>query len=197
MLRIFHTRDRLGLPEDDTARCHHGQLNVHIDSHGGGGTQCVHVKEVNGIANDIFNDHAPGIPINEFRGRALHLIGNQNRGLIMAQIFDEKLSERFGIVSQLNGFIHHTRAPIGAPDIGEPDFSPCRWIQSMDSLDQCRIPAPQCNKIDPQPIQFGQVMGEVRPGSSPPGVRAIPGESGTDSRIHPRQELAGLAAPPG
>ena len=42
------------------------QLYIDVDFHGYGRTEGIHVKEVNGIADDVFDDHAARVAVYEF-----------------------------------------------------------------------------------------------------------------------------------
>ncbi len=114
---------------------HNGQLHINIDAHGHGRAQGIHVKEVNGIADEIFDDHAAGIAINELVGGAFHLIGDEHGRLVVAQVFDKQLSQRLGIGTQFDGFVDHAWGAVGPANVGEADLGPCGLVQGMDALD--------------------------------------------------------------
>ena len=83
------------------------------------------MEEFDGIADHIFNDHSPSVPINELGWGTLHLIGEHHGWLpIVAQTFDEQLSYLVGGIAKLDDFFNHLRIAIGSGDIGESDLFP-------------------------------------------------------------------------
>ena len=60
--------------------------HVEIDLESDSGRQRIHVKEAHGIGQRVFNEHALCVSGDQFFGRYAVLVGEQNRGFVVAQI---------------------------------------------------------------------------------------------------------------
>ena len=134
------------------------QLDIDIDFHGYRRTEGIHVKEVDGIADDVFDDHAACVAVHEFGGRDRLLVGDQNGGLEMAQTLDQNLPDRSGIGLQLRLFVHDAGLPIFAADVVEGDFAPLAFGNGVDVLHQAGVPSPERDEVDVQVVKHGQLL---------------------------------------
>ena len=80
---------------------HQRQLQIAVDLHRHGRRQRVHVEEVDAVRDGVFDDHALGVAADELEGRALQLIGQQQRRLLVTQIGDGDLTDRPGYPGRL------------------------------------------------------------------------------------------------
>src|SRR3990172_1786530 len=71
---------------------HQSQLQITIDLHRHSRGQSIHVKEINPIGNPVLDEHALGIALDQLRRRRTQLIGDQDRWLLMAEVFNDDLS---------------------------------------------------------------------------------------------------------
>ena len=82
----FHSPpDPLG---QESVECigHECELEIHFNFEGDCRAERIHVKEVNGIGQCVFDDHAPGVSVNQLTGMFVHLIGDQQRWLVMSEV---------------------------------------------------------------------------------------------------------------
>ena len=71
----------------------HEQGHVEVDLEADGGGQCVDVEEADGIGESVLDEHAPGVADDELARGGVGVVGEQDGGLVVAEVADEELSE--------------------------------------------------------------------------------------------------------
>ena len=77
---------------------HECDLEVELDLEGHGGGQCIHVEEVDGISDGVLDDHAARVSVDEGACRRVHLVGDEEGGLLVAEVGDGDLADFAGVV---------------------------------------------------------------------------------------------------
>ncbi len=103
---------------------HDGELEIDVDLERHGGGQGIHVEEVDRLGDGILDQHAAGIAVDQPGRRFVLLVGDQQGGLVVAEIGDGDLADGVGIVLQSGLLVEDARVPVGAPDIAERDPLP-------------------------------------------------------------------------
>src|SRR6266446_8827221 len=81
---------------------HQGEQEIAIDLHGNGGGESIHVEEIDAVGDAVFDDHALGVALNQLGSGAAQLVGQQEGGLLMAEIGNDDLAEGPGVAGQSN-----------------------------------------------------------------------------------------------
>ena len=75
---------------------HESDLEVELDLAGHGGGQCIHVEEVDGIGDGVLDDHAARVSVDEDACRRVHLVGDEECALLVAEVGDGDLADFAG-----------------------------------------------------------------------------------------------------
>ena len=134
-----------------------GELQVQVNAQGDGAGEGVHVEEVDGVFDGVFDEHAPGVAVDEVGGAFVHLVGDQEGGLVMAQVADGQLSHRMGVVAQRDDLVNDAGGAVFAPDIVELDLFPVVGGPVLEPGDEGGGPPAQGQEADGAGLQFGQV----------------------------------------
>ena len=86
---------------------HQGEQEIAIDLHGNGGGESIHVEEIDAVGDAVFDDHALGVALNQLGSGAAQLVGQQEGGLLMAEIGNDDLAEGPGVAGQSNTSIEN------------------------------------------------------------------------------------------
>ena len=143
---------------------HQGQLQVQIDAQRHRGRERIHVEEVDRIGDGVFDQHAPGIAVDEGGGRRVELVGEQQGGFVVAQVADRDLADRLGVILDADGLVHDARRAVAATDIAEPDALPALGGQAQQSLDHLGTAAAQGEEGNAAGLELGQVGVGGQPG---------------------------------
>ncbi len=103
---------------------HDGELEIDVDLERHRGGQRIHVEEVDGLGDGVLDQHAPGIAVDQPGRRFVHLIGEQQGGLVVPEIGDGDLADGVGIVLEGGLLVEDARVPVGAADVVERDPLP-------------------------------------------------------------------------
>ena len=136
---------------------HHGELDVEIDLHGHGGRQRVHVEEVDGVGDGVFDDHAARVAVDQPGGRLAHLVGEQQGRLLVAEIGDGDLADVAGVVLEAHLAFEDAWRAIDAADVGEGDLAPVRGGCGEQFGDHFGGASAQRQEGDAQLVQPGEV----------------------------------------
>jgi hypothetical protein len=122
------------------------QRHVKIDFEADRGGQGVAVKKAHGIGEGIFDEHAFGIAGDQLAGSGAGVVGQQDGGLLMAQILDEDLAE--DALAGLDLLLKDARRAVFALGQVEGDLAPCRGGKLGDLGEQAGGTPPQGNEGD-------------------------------------------------
>ena len=93
-----------------------------MDSQGHVGGQGVHVEEVDGVGDDVFD--AACISVDEAGGGFLHLVGEEQGGFFVSEVGDGDLADPGGAGLEIDLLFEDARVAVGASDVGERDPAP-------------------------------------------------------------------------
>lgn len=96
---------------------HQSEQEITIDLHGDGGGESIHVEEIDAVGNAIFDDHALGVALNQLGSGTAQLVGQQEGGLLMAEVGDDDLAERSGVAGQSNTLIENAWCAVFPGDV--------------------------------------------------------------------------------
>ncbi len=136
---------------------HQGELDIEIDLHGHCGRQRVHVEEVDGVGNGVFDDHAARVAVDQPGGRFVHLVGEQQGRLFVAEIGDGDLADVVGVVLETDLAFEDPRRAIDAADVGEGDLAPVRGGRGEQFRDHLWGAPAERQEGDAQLVQLGEV----------------------------------------
>ena len=115
---------------DDQQR--HVEVDLEADRRG----ERVDVEEAHRVGERVLDQHALGIAGDDRLGGGLGVIGEQDGGLVVAEIGDEELAE-VALVRTSLLFVDARGAVLAAGDV-EVDGAPGRWRQAGDLGEQAR-----------------------------------------------------------
>ena len=136
---------------------HDGELDVEIDAQGHGGGQRIHVEEVDGIGDGVLDQHAAGIAVDQLARGGAELVGEQQGGLVVAEVADGDLADGDGIVLDADGLVEDAGGAVTAADVGEVDGAPAVAGQGEQLLDHLGAAAAQGEEGDAAGLEPGQV----------------------------------------
>ena len=115
---------------------HEGQLQVAVDFERHGRGQGIDVEELDAVGDAVFDEHAAGVELDQARGGAAQLIGEQQGRLFMTEVGDGDLPDRPLVVIERDALIEDFREPELARDVAEFDFAPRAFVftQALDDL---------------------------------------------------------------
>ena len=82
------------------------------------------MEEVDGLGDLVLDDHAACIAVDEFGGVCLHLVGEEQDGVVVSEVGDGDLAEFAGIAGQPDATVDDARLAIFAADVGQADAPP-------------------------------------------------------------------------
>ena len=78
------------------------------------------MEEVDAILDVVLDEHALRVAADQWGGRSVQLIGQQQGGFFMPQIRDDQLPQRAGIAWQEDLLIEDSNAPLGERILQRP-----------------------------------------------------------------------------
>ena len=70
-----------------------GQENIEVDVEGHGGGERIEVEEVDGVAQTVLHQHAPGIASNDRFELGVLVVGEQDGRVLVAKVANQHLSQ--------------------------------------------------------------------------------------------------------
>ncbi len=131
--------------------CDNKKREIKIDFERDCRGKCIHVEKSNRIRKGVFNEHALRIAGNEPLGAFCSLIGQKNRGLLMAKILDKKLA--VGVFCHRDRLFEHTRRAIFSGDMIEVYHTPSRSRKCLYFGKQSFVATAQGDKGDVEGIE--------------------------------------------
>lgn len=86
-----------------------GEQDIEIDIQGHGRGEGVQVKEVNTVGEAVFDEHPLGVAGDQRREGTLEIVREEDGRFLVAQVSDQELPERSGIVGQGDPLVHDAR----------------------------------------------------------------------------------------
>ena len=77
-----------------------GELEIDVDLERYSSREGIHMEQIDGLGDGVFDDHAPGIAVGQPGGCLVGLIGDQQGRLVVAETSDCNLSQGSGISRQ-------------------------------------------------------------------------------------------------
>ena len=155
---------------------HDGELQVGVDLQRHGRGERVHVEEVDRLGDGVLDDHAAGVAVDEVGGLGVELVGEQQGGLVVAELADGDLADRIGVVAQADALVEGERVAVLAADVGEGEALP--GVGGEQCLDELGGAAAQGEEADAEGVQLGE--------------DGVGGEAGVEDEL--AGELAGALA---
>ncbi len=145
-------------PEQAVQRAgHQGELDVEVDPQRHGGREGVHVEEVDRIGDGVLDHHAAGIAVDQGGDRAVHLVGQQQGGLLVAEVGDGDLADRLGVAAEPDRAVEDARGTVDAADIGKRHLAPLGGRGGQQLVDQLGAAAAQGEEVDAELVEPGEV----------------------------------------
>ncbi len=133
---------------------HQCELQVGVDLQRYGRGQRVHVEEVDRLSDRVLDHHAAGVAVDELGGLGVKLVGEQQRGLVVAEAGDRDLADRDGVVGQGDAAVEGGRVAVLAADVAQGQALPA--FSGEQVADQLLGAAPQGQEADAKSLQAGQ-----------------------------------------
>ena len=133
---------------------HQCELQVGVDLQRYGRGQRVHMEEVDRLSDRVLDHHAAGVAVDELGGLGVKLVGEQQRGLVVAEADDRDLADRGGVVGQGDAAVEGGRVAVFAADVAQGQALPA--FSGEQVADQLLGAAPQGQKADAKSLQAGQ-----------------------------------------
>jgi len=115
------------------------------------------VEEVDAVRDSVLDDHPLGISTDELGRRSAELVGDQQGGLLMAQVGDRQLSKRPIVVLERDPLIEDARRSVLPRDVVEFDPAPCGERNLMDCMEHLRRASSQRDEVDVHLIQLVEI----------------------------------------
>src|SRR5213593_2898022 len=117
---------------------HQRELEIAVYFHGNGGRESIHMEEVNAVGDAVFNDHPLSVASDQLRGGATELVGEQERGVLVAEIGDDQLAKGARVAGERNVLIEDAGRAVFPRDAGQFDAAPGRQWELLDFLNHLR-----------------------------------------------------------
>ena len=136
---------------------HQRELEVGVNFQRNLGGERVHVEEVDGVGDRVLDEHAAGVAVEQGGERFGGAVGEQQNGLVVAEVEDGDLADGAGEAGQVDGLIERARVAVAAADVGQPQALPVRVGRGSDGGQDLLGAAAKSEEADAELVELGEV----------------------------------------
>ena len=115
------------------------------------------MEEVDGLGAGVLDEHAAGIAVDQRGDGFVELVGEQQDGLVVADVGDSDLADLAGIVGQAEALVEGAGVAVAAADIVEFDAVPEVLGGGAHGLEDLLGAAAESEEVDGEFLQAGEV----------------------------------------